>query len=297
MREKTICLVGGLCFFLLLCLSPALADYRYVNMYSTNPPVAPYTDYNTPALNIQDAVDVSQAGDIVIVGPGAYVTGTRATPGAAALNRIVVTNAVVIQGFYGPAMTMIVGAGPAGDSAVRCAYLSGGATLSGFTLTNGYTRTSGAALKDCSGGGAYAFGGVLANCIICGNTAATNGGGVCGGTVMNCAIMGNSADAGGGTSGGTVNNCMIAGNTAIEFGGGAYAGALNNCTICGNTAAVGGGTYESGANNSIVYYNSAGSDTNSYAGSFAHSCVVPNPGGTGNTAAPPQFVAFPNDLY
>jgi hypothetical protein len=299
MCGRTPCLVSGLCLSLFIFgLSTASANPipHYVNLYSTSP-VAPYTDPAKAATNIQDAIDQAAPGDFVIVGPGAYVSGTRATPGAALLNRIAVTNAITIQAYYGPGMTSIEGSGPLGDSGVRCAYLSGGATLVGFTLTNGHTRTSGDALKDCSGGGAYAIGGVLDSCIINGNGATQDAGGILGGTVNKCVIMGNTADAGGGISGGTLYNCLIAGNTAAQNGGGANGGTLNNCTVCGNTASSGGGTYESGANNCVVYYNSAGIDTNWHTGVFSHSCTVPNPGGSGNTSAPPQFESYPTDLH
>jgi len=278
-------------------MSTALADYHFVDVGSTNP-VAPYTDYMKAASSIQAAVDQAQAGDVVVVGPGAYYSGTRATPGAALLNRVVVTNAVIVQSAYGSDATAIVGAGPVGASAVRCAYLGNGATLSGFTLTNGCTLAAGDALKDCSGGGAYAVGGgIIDSCVINGNVAAADGGGVCGGTVSKCVIMGNTADSGGGTAGGTMYNCLIASNTAAQFGGGAYLGTLNNCTVCGNMATSGGGTSESGVNNCIVYYNSAGTDTNWHIGAFSHSCTFPDPGGSGNTSDPPQFVDYPNDLH
>ena len=40
----------------------------------------------------------------------------------------------------GPAMTLIQGTPTNGDSAVRCAYLTNGVVLTGFTLTRGATR-------------------------------------------------------------------------------------------------------------------------------------------------------------
>ena len=39
--------------------------------------------------------------------------------------------------------TIIEGAGPKGNNAVRCVWLGENATIEGFTLTNGHTRTSG----------------------------------------------------------------------------------------------------------------------------------------------------------
>ena len=69
--------------------------------------------------------------------------------------------------------TVIVGHGPNGDSAVRCAYLASNTVLSGFTLSNGATRLLGFIVPDTGGGGVS--GGCLSNCVLIGNTAQWGG--------------------------------------------------------------------------------------------------------------------------
>ena len=81
---------------------------------------------------------------------------------------------------------------------MRCAYVSDG-LLSGFTLTNGHTRTQGAFGADRSGGGAYVLGGLLTNCVVTGNSAGY-GGGVYRGRVYNSILSGNAAAGHGGTA-------------------------------------------------------------------------------------------------
>jgi hypothetical protein len=89
--------------------------------------------------------------------------------------------------------------------AVRCAWLTDGARLSGFTLRNGATRSQG------TGGG-----------VLC---VSTNG------IVSNCLLTNNSAFYGGGAGYGTLNNCLISFNIAANSGGGSYYAILNNCTV------------------------------------------------------------------
>lgn len=141
-----------------------------------------------------------------------------------------------------------------------------------------------------NGGGSYD--GTLNNCALTGN-AATDGGGSYLGVLNNCTLSGNAATAnGGGSYRGTLNNCAIAGNAAQGNGGGSYLGVLYNCTLSDNAAAVqGGGIFGAVLRNCIVYYNTAPTATSNYvSATFLHSCTAPLPGGTGNIAAPPQFL-------
>jgi hypothetical protein len=143
---------------LMLLAANASATVLYVDLNSTNA-MPPYTDWSTAATNIQDAVDASNNGDQILVANGTYRTGGRAVNGYALTNRVAVTKAITVQSVNGPATTSIQGyqvpGATNGDGAMRCAYLTNGATLAGFTLTKGATRVSGDTLHECNGGGVW----------------------------------------------------------------------------------------------------------------------------------------------
>ncbi|MFC1452071.1 LamG-like jellyroll fold domain-containing protein [Verrucomicrobiota bacterium] len=216
----------------------------------------PYTNWATAARTIQYAVEAAADGDTVLVSTGRYATGSAIAKNMN--NRVALTRPITMQSVGGPEHTLIVGAAdPAttnGPAAMRCAYLVDGATLSGFTLTNGHTRASGGYHDDQSGGGAALdSGGRLTDCIVVGNSAAGHGGGVLclyGGTVADTTLSGNSAFAGGGACtvfGGTLERCTLTGNSAEADGGGMHfkeGGELLNSLLSGNSAArYGGGAY------------------------------------------------------
>ncbi len=206
--------------------------------------------------DIQSAVDTASAGDLVLVSNGVYNSGERITPGYSLLNRVVMTKNIILQSVSGAENTIILGAkasgGGNGDGAVRCVFMTEG-TVSGFTISNGFTLTSGLFNYNRSGGGIWITNGcVVTNCIINKSSADFFGGGVyCqnGGEIYGCTINGNSATNGGGVhcfSGGVVSDCTINGNRAIDTGGGMYSwkGEIFDCTISGNVAGnKGGGTY------------------------------------------------------
>ena len=137
MNAKSLLTILGL----LLLTLPATATTFYVNVSNTVP-VAPYTNWPTAATNIQDAVDVSTDGDLVLVTNGVYAAGGRVLFGLLT-NRLVISKAVTVRSANGPTTTFIRGNPTLGNSAVRCVYLGSGATLSGLTLTNGGTMNSG----------------------------------------------------------------------------------------------------------------------------------------------------------
>jgi hypothetical protein len=248
---------------LLASAGSALAAVRYVDVNSvSNAP--PYTSWATAATNIQDAVDAALAGDEIVVTNGIYETGGRDG------NRVVVDKPLSLGSVNGPQSTVIRGfqlpGTINGNGAVRCAYLTNGASLSGFTLTNGATRTYSA------GGGVY--GGTVNNCILCGNSAYSSGGGASDGTLNNCILTGNSTSAtgngGGGAASSTLNNCTLTHNFARSLvvaanggflvlggrGGGAFLCILNNCQLSSNWSYYGGATWGGTLNNCTLTTNS-----------------------------------------
>ena len=269
----------------------------YVSAVSVNP-VPPYISWATAARTIQEGVDAVSAGGEVVVSNGIYATGARAVYGMS--NRVAVTKPLILRSVNGPEVTQIVGyqvpGTTNGAAAVRCAYLTNGAVLGGFTLTNGATQTSGDYSTNRSGGGVWceSVSAVVSNCVLTGNSA-TWGGGAFRGTLNNCVLVGNSAYDSGGVLFGTLNNCSLVGNSAYHLGGGAYSATLNNCTLTDNWAYEdGGGSYSGTLNNCIVYYNRAGSGTNlNYDSStLNYCCTTPLPsGGTGNTNVEPQLAS------
>ncbi|MCX6926513.1 MAG: PKD domain-containing protein [Verrucomicrobia bacterium] len=296
--------VAAIVLLLLVCAS-APAATRYVWQDSPSP-APPYTNWATAARVIQDAVDAAAPGDTVLVTNGLYAIGGRPVGADLLSTRVAIEKPIRLQSINGPAVTIIEGAralaGDAhgnGDGAVRCVYLGlTNAVLSGFTLTNGHTRTAGDYERDMSGGGVLGgtysqIGGVLTNCTLTGNSACNYGGGANYGTLNNCTLTGNSAEYAGGASWCRLNNCALTGNSAGSEGGGASGGTLNNCTLTGNSADEGGGASYATLNNCIVYYNNArlkGANYDDYS-SLNYCCTTPLPAGPGNLVEEPQLAS------
>lgn len=274
-------------FLLMLTAFDSMGEVRYVN--ANNPtPASPYTDWSTAATSIQDAVDAAVAGDQILVTNGVYATGGRVMSGSTS-NRVVINKPVMVQSVNGPSATLIQGYRipliTNGSSAIRCVYLTNGAVLSGFTLTNGATAATGYGYA-LSGGGAWcaSAGEVITNCVITGNVAAQEGGGVCSGTVLNCMLSNNSANNGGAASSGILSNCTVTGNRAGNGGGGIYNGTANNCALILNSASTGGGAYFSTLKNCALTRNSASNGGGSFSGILIHCTLTGNSAGTAGGA-------------
>jgi len=280
-------LVQLLLALLILSDLRAVAVTRYVDLNSPSP-TPPHTNWAMAATNIQDAIDVAVDGDLVLVTNGVYGEGGRVVFGAMT-NRVAVTKRVTVQSVNGPSVTIIRGNNALGDSAVRCVYLTNGAWLVGFTITNGATRFIGDQDKEQSGGGIWcesnaggsATHAFVSNCVIAFNSAYLYGGGGYSGEYRSCSIMTNLANFGGGISRGGFGNCLVVGNTAFSSGGGVFASTIGFApnygnTIVGNSApnANGGGVAQTDLRNSIVYYNTGGN----YAGGILSGCcTIPKP--------------------
>jgi hypothetical protein len=268
--KKASSLVLLAAVLLLANAGAAFAATHYVDQNSTNA-TPPYTDWSTAATNIQDAVDAAALGDEIVVTDGTYDSGGRDG------NRVKVDKPLTLRSANGPQFSTITGGGTN-----RCAYLTNDASLSGFTLSNGY---GGVLCESVSA--------VVSHCVLTGNQGGAGGfgfagGGAFGGTLNNCTLSGNTvegsieAGSGGGAANCTLNNCTLIGNSTsgyyslidpiyVGLGGGAYACTLNNCTLRANGA--GGAAYGCTLNNCALIANSGG----------AANCTLNNCTLTGNS--------------
>lgn len=278
--NKMVCQAAAILFLLLLGFQCVQAGDYFVDASSMEP-TPPFTNWATAALRIQDAVDVAITGSTVWVRGGIYDKGSRATPGATLQNRLVVTNDINVCAPDGPDTTLIEGApdptsGNLGSNAVRCVYIAAG-RLTGFTLTNGYTQSTGDLVLDQSGGAVHAVGATISNCFISGNRAAREGGGVYGGTVQSSRIIANCARTGGGLALVNATGSVIQANKATVIGGGASESDLNACEVRGNTAVFGGGVSQGRHVRCQVLANSATNEAGGgIAGMFVNCTIASN---------------------
>ena len=276
MNSRLILLGAAFC---LLCIGSAAGTTFYVDVNGTNP-VPPYADWSTAATNIQDAVDASTNSDLILVTDGIYAAGGRPLTGYMLTNRVVIDKPVTVQSANGATATIIQGyqipGAIYGAEAIRCVYLTNGASLVGFTLTNGATLAGG---DDVQAGGDTSAAGIL-----CSDSGAT---------VSNCVVVSNSAgDFAGGAYFGTFYNCLFFGNQAPLYGGATLGCGLYNCTLTGNSSSfIGSGDAFGTLNNCIVYGNDPAGGNYGFS-TLNYCCTTPDPGGMGNITNDPAFVDF-----
>lgn len=276
---------------------------HYVDWESANPK-APYTNWSTAACVIQDAVDAAVDGELVIVTNGVYRLGGR--PFSNLTNRVTLLRRLTLQSVNGPDSTVIEGHTEPpqtrfGLNSVRCIYLTNGAAVNGFTITNGSTLGYGFDQSERGGAGIYCptGGGGISNCVITANHAYTEGGGAYGCILVNCMIFNNEAVGqygmggdGGGVANSTLTCCTVAGNSGGGRGGGTSDSTLYDCVISNNFAAkVGGGISGHFASNCLVVANSSVDfGGGAHAGTLVDCALLANKSSAGGGA-------YSTDLY
>src|SRR5690348_3282165 len=169
-------------FGLLFISSPLIASPLFVSQLSTNP-APPYSSWATAATNIQQAVDASGPGDYIIVSAGVYD------------GPLVVSQPVPVFTFDGAIID--------GHGTNQCVWMTNNTRLDGFTITNGRAQNGGGIW--CASSNVF-----VTNCVIRGNFAANQGGGVWGGTLGRCTLSDNTANvSGGGAAYALVENTVV----------------------------------------------------------------------------------------
>lgn len=271
-----------LCMIILVL--PVHADEHYVAPSGSHE--FPFISWAAASTDIQNAVDASMDGDLVLVSNGVYFLSQQ----------IVVTNGITLRGVGGASRTVIDG-----QSMCRCLYVSNlNAAIEGFTFQHGQYH-DGAGIM-CEGGA------MVMGCNVVNNFAIWGAGVHCvrGGTISDCIVSFNrSTDWGNGgglrcLAPATIRNCLIYGNSTSNNGGGLECWGevvVENCTIAMNSASNGGGVYclDSGTRilNTIIYDNIAGVCSNYCMAPnvfYTNCCVAPLPtNGSNNTSLDPLF--------
>ena len=245
--------------FCILFTATSFASTNYVSQIGLH--ISPFDSWATAATNIQDAIDVANPGNTVLVLSGKYNLNSE----------IKITTNIILKSYYDASSTTIDG-----GNAVRCLNVSGDAfIIDGFTIQNGKATDAGGGINgmsaklevlncivsgnssDVLGGGITCFmNGIVSNCFISGNSGKVAGGVIFyyGGNIYDSIISNNTASGdidstGGGIcfyTSGNVKNCTIVDNFALGNGGGILVsenGLIENCIIKGNSAATGGGVF------------------------------------------------------
>ena len=252
------------------------------------------SDWDNATSNLQGAIDTIAAGT-VWVSNGVYNTGglTNFPTGTVLTNRVAIYKAITVRSANNDyTNTIIKGAWASngktnGDDAVRCVYMTNGASLIGFMLTNGATMTNGATYDQLGGALECIYGpNIISNCLITGNSGKERYGTI----VLGNGNLGSSATrllnskinynlSPGGTVGTMryciISNCTVAGNkgTAQAFRDGiAYNSSIVSNTADANTSDTSGGAADSATLwNCLIGWNFA-----SYTGAGYDACVFIN---------------------
>ncbi|VGO11803.1 hypothetical protein PDESU_00350 [Pontiella desulfatans] len=247
---------------LLFWSAAAFAATYYVDINNAIP-VAPYTNWAMAAMNIQDAVDEASAGETVFVTNGTYLLDAEVS----------VPGGIRLESMGGLEDTLVVAV-----NSNRCFSLGAGAFLGGFTITNGYSSGN--------AGGIYCADDsvMITNCVITGNSAGADGGGLYNGDAYDCRFIDNSANRGAGFFDGSATACLFSGNIAAYEGGGIYSGSASACVFTNNTSlGSGGGTFNASANNCTYINNKATSKGGGFS-IFSNTAIPSNCVFIGNTA-------------
>jgi hypothetical protein len=220
--------IGVGCILLACGVVSSTGADRFVSLAGGH--VSPFISWADAATNIQAAIDAATDGDTVWVTNGVYAEGGKVMSGNLT-NRVALDKPLAVRSVNGPYFTVIRGSGTTnGPTGVRCAWVTNGATLDGFTLTGGAARTSG---EDAYGGGVFCVStnATVMNCLVVSNVAGSFGSrAVYGGTIVNSAIIGNSSSSGYSVADANLINCTVVSNSPY-------------------------GTYQCRHTNTIIYYN------------------------------------------
>lgn len=216
---------------------------------------------------IQAGIDAAAVGGTVFVTNGVYNISRS----------IQVRDAVSVIAGNDPSQTIV----DAGGSGQVFSMTGSGSLISGMTITGGDHDHFSYLPDVIYGGGVYCDDGdhIITNCIISGNTASYDGGGIYGGSVYNSVISDNQSTwrNGGGTAGSKVYNCIIKGNACETFGGGIFEGLAANCLIKNNySGGEGGGISQAVAVNCTIISNSAMACAGGAEGSTVKNSIIYN---------------------
>ena len=233
--------------FAVVCVSLAAADTHYVSVNGPNDPGTGRPE--DPFRRIQDAISAAGTHDIVEISPGLYT-------GAGNYELDLQGKSITIRS-TDPENPEVVAATVIDPNGAGRGFLfysgeDANCMILGLTVRNAHTGGNGAGLL-CYNNSSP----TIANCVITGNYAGTNGGGLfsqlSNPRVVECTIRGNSASLDGGgfecwSGSPQVVNCIIVDNKALNGHGGGidcFTGevTIKNCTIVGNSGVYGGALY------------------------------------------------------